>query len=261
MPMEHQLRSRPKRSVLVLLPAVSLFALIIATVLLRLLFPQNELNHALIDDVEHGNDCEVHALLARGANANARDMTSIWYRMSTGFTGEPRVTIPYPTALSVLVYACFEKQLPAEKSLNIARDLLDHGAATEEHNREGDTPLMVATWIRREDIVRLLIARGANVNSRNDYGVTPFMQAACSGDTEIMRLMAKHGAALNARDANGCTAFRHALLMDKPKAIATLIELGANMNIKDNANNSPLTIARQEGLADAVKMLQNAGGK
>src|SRR5947208_14833100 len=92
------------------------------------LFFRHDLDDELINAVKREDDVAVRSLLARGANANARDMSSRWYRLTAPIQGVDRVTLPYPSALIVLVYQDFQQ---SEKALNIARALLDRGARTE----------------------------------------------------------------------------------------------------------------------------------
>jgi ankyrin repeat protein len=218
------------------------------------------LDRELIAAVKKGDANSVRSLLAQGANPNARDMTSRWYRMTAKWRGEPPVMLPYPSVLTVLVYALYDSDV-AQAAPDIAKMLLDAGASTEQRYSEGDTALMAALPYANTQFIRLLLDHGANVNARNNLGVTVFMMAASNKDREMLELLASSGADINAQDNNGCTAFRHTLLYGVSKNTATLVALGADPNIRDNWGLSPLGAAYQTGDRYAIADLKKAGAK
>jgi ankyrin repeat protein len=82
------------------------------------------------------------------------------------------------------------------------RSLLDHGAAIDEPDGLGHTPLAYAAGsdLIRPDVVKLLIDRGANVNSKSphpnsmDSGMTVLDVARLRGETPVTALLVKAGA-------------------------------------------------------------------
>ena len=83
--------------------ATTALAAVVAFVVVALFFRRDQ-DAELINAVKREDDAAVRSLLARGANANARDETSRWYRLTAPIMGYDRVTLPYPNALTVLVY-------------------------------------------------------------------------------------------------------------------------------------------------------------
>jgi ankyrin repeat protein len=65
--------------------------------------------------------------------------------------------------------------------------LLDSGAAIEERNSTGETPLVVACLASQPETVALLIKSGADVASRNNRGMTSLHGASYSGCAECAR--------------------------------------------------------------------------
>ena len=56
--------------------------------------------------------------------------------------------------------------------LAAARRLLEEGADPEAPDTEGRTPLMLAAWLGRGELLALLLERGADVDGRNPRGRT-----------------------------------------------------------------------------------------
>jgi hypothetical protein len=69
----------------------------------------------------------------------------------------------------------------------------------------GYTPLHMAAWKARNDVVELLLANKAEVNAR-DSGVTPLHLAAAMGTRETVKLLLANKAEVNARDTHGYTS-------------------------------------------------------
>jgi ankyrin repeat protein len=69
----------------------------------------------------------------------------------------------------------------------------------------GDTPLFLAMFTSRPDIIELLLANGADVNYQNSYGTSALHIAGNSGPTEIAKLLLQYNATVNARNIRGET--------------------------------------------------------
>jgi uncharacterized protein len=160
----------------------------------------------------------VQALLARGANPNARMTKGTPMRRTSQDFDLPAALIgstPYLLAAKFL-------EVP------IMRALAAGGADTRLPMRGGATPLMAAVGMgaaantdRRgvakidggraepESLVLETLAAalelGADVNAGNDSGDTALHSAAAAGLNGIVRYLANHGAALNAKNGRGLT--------------------------------------------------------
>ena len=72
--------------------------------------------------------------------------------------------------------------------------LLDQGAAINDRDATGRTPLMVAIGQNQLDTVRLLLDRGADPNAADPQGLTPLALAQQSSFGDIAALLIKAGA-------------------------------------------------------------------
>jgi|TARA_R110000822_G_scaffold15907_11_gene54474 uncharacterized protein len=72
--------------------------------------------------------------------------------------------------------------------------LLQKGANPNIRDKEGLTPLMLATQLRFVDGARILLAKGADVNDTNKQGETALIRAVQFRDTELVRLLLANGA-------------------------------------------------------------------
>ena len=192
----------------------------------------------------------VKALLARGADPNARVAASA---MFMSYIGYPRKGAFEPfavgtgdllgaTPLWVAAYSANArvKDIRAGRaggtgavegaasraSAEILRMLLAAGADPHRTTDDGTTPLMVAAGLGRstytprelrgvrspgaERAVEILLAAGANVDAANEAGFTALHGAAFRGLNEVIEYLVARGADIDARDFRGRTAYRMA---------------------------------------------------
>jgi len=88
-------------------------------------------------------------------------------------------------------------------SINI---LLSEGMDVDTVNREGNTPLMVASKIGNPRIVDILLAHNPDINLQNKKGSTALMIAARTGQLHIVKKLVTNGADASMRDEDGNTA-------------------------------------------------------
>jgi ankyrin repeat protein len=72
--------------------------------------------------------------------------------------------------------------------------LLSGRANIDAHNKNGVTPLMIASFQGHIAAVRLLIARRANVNARASNGATALVMATTKNRTEVVEILKQAGA-------------------------------------------------------------------
>lgn len=181
----------------------------------------------------------VKALVARGANPNARITTSA---VVLGYIATPRRgafagnacgtgDIGGATPLWVAGFSLngggsfgvdYKPQIGS--SAEIVRELLAEGADHRITTFDGTTALMAAAGLgprsyqpgkargdrlaEAEAAVKILVEAGADVNAVNEGDFTALHAATYRGWNEVIQYFVEHGANINARDYRGRTAFR-----------------------------------------------------
>jgi ankyrin repeat protein len=164
----------------------------------------------------------------------------------------------------------------------------------------GRTPLHVATFARRRDVVRKLAAAGAELgaldNDRYDavtiaavaddeatlavllevgasaklitsrYDGSALIAAAHLGHDGAVRQLIKAGAPLDHVNNLHWTALIEAIVLGQggPRHVATLqalVEAGANTQLADRQGATPLALARSRGYEPMVQILLKAGAR
>jgi thiosulfate/3-mercaptopyruvate sulfurtransferase len=96
----------------------------------------------------------------------------------------------------------------------------------------GTTPLMKASHIGDDDVVRLLIAAGASLNARNHDGNNALWLACVGGRMDIIDLLAAAGVDIDNSNDNGATALMYAASAGKADVVARLLAHGADIALE-----------------------------
>jgi ankyrin repeat protein len=132
-------------------------------------------------------------------------------------------------------------------------------------NRRGLTPLHVAAREGQMQAVRTLIASKADVKAIDDpkkedgysNGWTPLHFAAIQGKTEVAAILLDHGADVNAADQRGKhTALHFAAFNGNVELVKLLLAKNADRDAKDKQNRTPLALAKEQGRAAVIKLLE-----
>jgi ankyrin repeat protein len=243
-----------------------------------------DLDAKLLEAAQKNNPTYVRALLAAGADANAKaadgttpmiyaahlaDIASV--QALLGAKGDPNLTNRYG------VGPMHEAALRAD--VGLLRVLIDAGAEVDLALPEGETPLMLASRTSGVDAVRLLTEHGAKVNVVERWqGQTPLMYAAAHDRGKVAAALIAAGADVNARTppndlperkpavryfveipSAGLTPVMFAARHGAVSALRVLINTGADINAKTPEGFSPVVIALDNLHFDAAKMLVEAG--
>ncbi len=111
-------------------------------------------------------------------------------------------------------------------------------------NDRGYTPLILASYYGRSEMVKLLIENGADVNFKSSQG-TALCGVAYKGDITITKLLLKHGAIVNTQDNNGTSPLLYATLLGHTELAKLLLTFGANPSLQDNEGLTPIKCAQQ----------------
>ena len=143
--------------------------------------------------------------------------------------------------------------------------LMTAGAKVNKADKDGETPLLVASGNGHTEIVKLLIEKGADVNKDDEDGQTPLYRASDNGLTEIVKLLIAAGADVNKADKYGRTPLYRAVyravyrrsLKGHTEIVKLLIAAGADVNKAGEGGETPLFWAI--GHTEIVKLLVAAG--
>ena len=146
--------------------------------------------------------------------------------------------------------------------LRVVRVLLEHGAAVDLKNWDGQTALHWAS--SHQDVTRLLLEHHANPNMKDDRGATALHGASSCGCVGAMRLLIEHGANIEEKDMFGYTPLHH-ICIHKGKwaklddVAKFLVQNGANVRTTDNKGVSLLWSACLQTSVEIVRLLLKHG--
>ena len=109
------------------------------------------------------------------------------------------------------------------------------GVDVDLQDKDGLTPLHLASFYGKIEVASLLIKHKANVNAKDKNGRTPLHGASFSGTTELVSFLIKHKANVNVKDKDGRTPLHGASFSIETKisSLLILIKHKANVNAKD----------------------------
>ncbi len=126
-------------------------------------------------------------------------------------------------------------------------------------NRDGLTPLYIASQNGYLEIVRELIQQGANVDLCGVENATPLIVASFSGHLEIVQELLQHQANVNCKTNSGYTALHEACLFGNLSVVQELLKHNPDVNAMLNDGTTPLFLACQNGHADVAQVLLQYG--
>jgi hypothetical protein len=109
------------------------------------------------------------------------------------------------------------------------------------------------------ELARWLHGKGAAIDEADNGGRTPLSYAAADGRADIVAWLLAAGAAADRRDVQQRTPLFHAALGDHPEVIALLVARGADVNSRDQWQDTPLIVACAKGNAAAAAYLLQHG--
>ncbi len=139
--------------------------------------------------------------------------------------------------------------------------LLSDGANVNVANKQGLTPLFLASRDGREEVVALLSAQqGVNLERGDDEAHTPLCVAVANGHLRIFARLLSRGADPHAKDKNGMIPLHIASKRGNFEAVTSLLQTkGGNINERDNNGNTPLHYAAEVGHMGLVESLLQSG--
>lgn len=143
-----------------------------------------------------------------------------------------------------------------EGSLKVVNFLLTQRAVRVElHNRQGESPLMIAAIKGHLDVARQLIRRGAEVNKP---GWTPLHYAASRAEPDsgdMVRLLLEHHAYIDAESPNRSTPLMLAAMYGHRDLVPLLLEDGADPSPRNEQGLTAVDFARRADRDDLAELI------
>jgi ankyrin repeat protein len=192
-------------------------------------------------------------------------------------------------------------ELQAYRGLHAAAEkLVKSGAGIDTRDGHARTPLHVAAFMHKPDTARALIRLGADANAleaqqydivtitavaddvpmlkaalaaggkatnvTSPYQGTALIAAAHLGHDEVVRTLIAAKAPLDHVNNLGWTALIESIVLGNGgkrhvAVLKALVDAGANVNLADRSGDTPLTLAKQRGYTEMVKILEAAGAR
>ena len=201
------------------------------------------------------------ALLAFGANVNARDCTGqtpLLTAVQYGSTAMVKLLLEKNAdmkakstdGMAVLDAAMHKKPEPVESMLSL---VVEAGVDLNERNIQGMMPLAVAVGFNFLTAARLLLKAGADIEARDRTGSTALHEAVVSTQDRIqhiLKLLLESGAAIQAQNHHGNTPLHLAVIPRKPSTLVTLSKAGAKVTIANSLGRTLLDIAQHQVLQE-----------
>jgi ankyrin repeat protein len=109
------------------------------------------------------------------------------------------------------------------------------------------------------DIVKCLVSSGADINLRNKEGRSPLFVASQRGHCAIVKCLLSSGADINLRKKQGRSPLFEASYFGRYDVVKCLLSSGADINLRDEGGQSPLFVAKFAGYYDVVRLLEAHG--
>jgi len=123
-------------------------------------------------------------------------------------------------------------------------------------NENGYTPLMLAAYYNKTDIILYLLENKAAINATSPYG-TALMAAVFKGHKQAVLLLLQQGADPNIPDENKASALQMSALFNHNDIAKYLLKYGADTNAKDFRGNKALDYAILKQNETIIKLLNN----
>ena len=142
---------------------------------------------------------------------------------------------------------------------SIVKLLLSFGADSTLKTNEGFSPILLASYLGHEEIVRIILKKTGSMNQQ-DLSQRNCLHLACqSGHLSVVQLLLKSGARISRTDVFGRTALIMASFGGYLDVINVLLDAGDVIDHQDNEGMCSLHWAVRKGHLDAVKLLLEKG--
>jgi len=210
---------------------------------------------ALPQAAYEGNLGEVKALIAKGADVNARwpkdnNFTPLLFAVTKGHENLRGI---FDTSgfkkINELKDRTKNVDYPRQYA-EIVSLLLANGADINAKAPNGETPLLVSLQFGCSDMAQLLIAKGADVNAKDNQGTTPLFSAALGNDKDMENLLMAKGAKVDIFTASA---------MGDIERVRGFLNSNPSMISATQGVLTPFHVAAYSGQTEMMKFLLGKG--
>jgi ankyrin repeat protein len=137
-----------------------------------------------------------------------------------------------------------------------AQQSLEQGANVNAGGALKRTPLFVAAFCDRPDMVKLLLDKGGRHDATDANGMSPLHAAVIVGATETVKILLANGANVDGRDLAGRTALHVAAATGQLALVELLLAAKANPAARDKSGKTAATLARDNGHSASGKAIR-----
>lgn len=151
----------------------------------------------------------------------------------------------------------------AQNNMDLLQILIENGANVNYTGGDSwaDIPLMTASRLGLDNVVRILLTRNADINAVDMNGNTALHTAALNSQLSVVKLLLEKNPNLDIQNKVGNTALHLAVISGNIDIVGELVLKGANIRIRNNDGKYPRDIARANNSAAIFEVLREAENK
>ena len=140
--------------------------------------------------------------------------------------------------------------LGSDNATEIARALINQVGKVDVIDADGNSLLMHSIARKNQSLTAMLLSEGANPNLLNKDGFSPLHLASTNGDDIAIYYLMMAGGDPNLRDGDGNTSFMYASMTCNQQTLQMMISMGADLTAVNFAN-------KNKSVLDYAKMNTN----
>ncbi|CAD7696169.1 unnamed protein product, partial [Ostreobium quekettii] len=151
------------------------------------------------------------------------------------------------------------RQAAVDGRADLVTALLEKGVNVDTRDKNGATPLCIASCNGHKEVASVLIRAGAKTDSADKDGAMPLYIASWGGHKEVVSVLLGASARVDCPNKNGATPLYVAAQQGFVEIADMLLRAGAKVDLPRHGGATPLCIAAQGGKVEVVKVLLRAG--